>query len=98
MVVIQRTCYNDHYIEITHDHLHIQCLIRDNETVLLSFQRAELVANRSLNNSVDENTAFLANINVASSVAVFALQASGLGACIANSLGMCGGTLPLMPI
>lgn len=66
-------------------------------TVLLSFQRAELVANRSSNNSVDSNTAFLANINIASSLAVFALQASGLGAFIANSLGL-RGTLSLMPM
>lgn len=66
-------------------------------TVLLSFQRAELVANRSSNNSVDSNTAFLANINIASSVAVFALQASGLGAFIANYLGL-RGTLALMPM
>jgi hypothetical protein len=66
-------------------------------TVLLSFQRAELVVNRSSNNSVDSNTAFLANINIASSVAVFALQASGLGAFIANSLGL-RGTLALMPM
>ena len=66
-------------------------------TVLLSFQRAELVANRSSNNSVDSNTAFLANINIASSLAVFALQASGLGAYIANSLGL-RGTLSLMPM
>ena len=66
-------------------------------TVLLSFQRAELVSNRSLHNSVDSNTAFLANINIASSVAVFVLQASGLGAFIANSLGL-RGTLSLMPM
>jgi hypothetical protein len=66
-------------------------------TVLLSFQRAELVANRSSRNSVDSDTAFLANINIASSVAVFALQASGLGAYIANSFGL-RGTLSLMPM
>lgn len=66
-------------------------------TVLLSFQRAELVSNRSSHNSVDSNTAFLANINIASSVAVFILQASGLGAFIANSLGL-RGTLSLMPM
>ena len=66
-------------------------------TVLLSFQRAELVSNRSVHNSVDSNTAFLANINIASSVAVFVLQASGLGAFIANSLGL-RGTLSLMPM
>lgn len=66
-------------------------------SVLLSFQRAELVASRSSDNTVDSNTAFLANVNIASSVAVFALQASGLGAFIANSLGL-RGTLALMPM
>jgi hypothetical protein len=66
-------------------------------TVLLSFQRAELVSNRSGNNSVEKDTAYLANINIASSVAVFALQASGLGALIANSCGQ-RGTLLLMPM
>ncbi len=68
-------------------------------SVLLSFQRAELVANRSgsLNSSVDSDTAFLARINMASSVAVFALQASGLGAWIASTCGQ-RGTLSLMPI
>eukprot|EP00571_Detonula_confervacea_P007460 CAMPEP_0172316858 /NCGR_PEP_ID=MMETSP1058-20130122/29769_1 /TAXON_ID=83371 /ORGANISM="Detonula confervacea, Strain CCMP 353" /LENGTH=995 /DNA_ID=CAMNT_0013031285 /DNA_START=9 /DNA_END=2996 /DNA_ORIENTATION=- len=73
-------------------------------SVLLSFQRAELVANRDSSNgslsggtSAILNTAFLAKINTASSVAVFALQASGLGAYIAN---LCGqrGALALMPI
>ena len=66
-------------------------------TVLLSFQRAELVANRNAETSTETNTAFLANINMASSVAVFALQASGVGAYIAH---MCGsrGTLALMPL
>lgn len=65
-------------------------------TVLLSFQRAELVATRNSESSTEADTAFLANINMASSVAVFALQASGLGAWIAH---MCGprGTLALMP-
>ncbi|KAL9186551.1 hypothetical protein ACHAXT_005789 [Thalassiosira profunda] len=55
-------------------------------SVLLSFQRAELVANRSTSGATSaiSNTAFLAKINTASSVAVFALQASGLGAYIAN--------------
>jgi len=69
-------------------------------SVLLSFQRAELVANRSSSsssNSAVSNTAFLAKINTASSVAVFALQASGLGAYIANSCGQ-RGALALMPI
>jgi len=69
-------------------------------TVLLSFQRAELVANRSSsssNNDIVADAAFLAKINIASSTAVFALQASGMGAFIAN---LCGqrGTLSLMPI
>jgi len=69
-------------------------------SVLLSFQRAELVANRSSSsssNSAVSNTAFLAKINTASSVAVFALQASGLGAYIANSCGQ-RGALALMPV
>lgn len=65
-------------------------------TVLLSFQRAELVANRKAETTTEADTAFLANINMASSVAVFALQASGLGAMLAH---LCGprGTLALMP-
>jgi len=69
-------------------------------TVLLSFQRAELVANRSTsnsNNDVVSDAAFLAKINIASSAAVFALQASGMGAFIATSCGQ-RGTLSLMPI
>jgi hypothetical protein len=67
-------------------------------TTLLSFQRAELVANRSPStNSVHSDTAFLAKINIMSSVAVFALQASGLGAYIASSLGQ-RGTLSVMPL
>lgn len=67
-------------------------------SVLLSFQRAELVANRSSSgSSAVSNTAFLAKINTASSVAVFALQASGLGAYIATSCGQ-RGALALMPI
>lgn len=67
-------------------------------SVLLSFQRAELVANRSSSgSSAISNTAFLAKINTASSVAVFALQASGLGAYIATACGQ-RGALALMPI
>jgi len=69
-------------------------------TVLLSFQRAELVANRSTstsNNDVVSDAAFLAKINIASGMAVFALQASGTGAFIANSCGQ-RGTLSIMPI
>jgi hypothetical protein len=66
-------------------------------TVLLSFQRAALVANRNSETTVQADTAFLANINMASSVAIFALQASGLGAQLAT---LCGarGTLALMPL
>jgi len=67
-------------------------------SVLLSFQRAELVANRTVEvASTERDTAFLANVNMASSVAVFALQASGLGAFIASSCGQYG-TLILMPM
>lgn len=72
-------------------------------SVLLSFQRAELVANRSMSSSadpssnVDSDTAFLARINMASSVAVFALQASGIGPLIASFCGQ-RGTLVLMPV
>ena len=70
-------------------------------SVLLSFQRAQLVADRSetssSHSSAESDTAFLAKINMASSVAVFALQASGLGAFIANSCGQ-RGTLSLMPV
>ena len=67
-------------------------------TVLLSFQRAELVANRKSSGvtNTESDTAFLARINVASNVAVFALQASGLGAFMAHSLGQ-RGTLAIMP-
>mmetsp|Transcript_36941 Transcript_36941/g.75345 ORF Transcript_36941/g.75345 Transcript_36941/m.75345 type:complete len:583 (-) Transcript_36941:183-1931(-) len=70
-------------------------------TVLLSFQRAKLVANRSPDeadqSSTEKDTAFLAKINMASSMAVFALQASGLGALVANFCGQYG-TLALMPL
>jgi hypothetical protein len=66
-------------------------------TVLLSFQRAELVANRNKATSAEANTAFLANINMASSIAIFALQASGLGAMLAHKCGP-RGTLSLMPL
>eukprot|EP00559_Dactyliosolen_fragilissimus_P000413 CAMPEP_0184873768 /NCGR_PEP_ID=MMETSP0580-20130426/42021_1 /TAXON_ID=1118495 /ORGANISM="Dactyliosolen fragilissimus" /LENGTH=738 /DNA_ID=CAMNT_0027376705 /DNA_START=1242 /DNA_END=3455 /DNA_ORIENTATION=- len=73
-------------------------------SVLLSFQRAELVANRGKSSSVngsgknvDLDAAFLAKINIASSVAVFALQASGMGAFIATYCGQ-RGTLSLMPL
>jgi len=77
-------------------------------TVLLSFQRAELIANRSYhdrNNSfahsphttTESHTAFLAKINTTSSFAVFVLQISGVGASIAHRTGM-RGTLTLMPL
>lgn len=72
-------------------------------SVLLSFQRAELVANRNSaagaeddSSSIRNDTAFLANINMASSMAVFAMQASGIGAVIAQSVGS-RGSLALMP-
>jgi hypothetical protein len=66
-------------------------------TVLLSFQRAELIANRNDNTNVQADTAFLANINMASSAAIFALQASGIGAYVAHSCGP-RTTLALMPL
>lgn len=71
-------------------------------TVLLSFQRAELVANRKTTTSTSRNhaeadTAFLAKINTVSNVAVFALQACGLGAFLAHACGQ-RGTLVLMPL
>lgn len=66
-------------------------------TVLLSFQRAELVANRNKSTSAEADTAFLANINMASSIAIFALQASGLGAMLAHRCGP-RWTLSLMPL
>jgi len=65
-------------------------------TTLLSFQRAELVASQRSDTSAESHTAFLASINVASSLAVMVLQASGLGARLAHFLGM-RGTLVLMP-
>jgi hypothetical protein len=66
-------------------------------TVLLSFQRAELVANRTTETTVAADTAFLAKINMASSIAVFFMQASGGGARIAHTLGP-QGALALMPV
>ena len=81
-------------------------------TVLLSFQRAELVANRKSysptshknqhqkNSSImhaEADTAFLAKINAVSNIAVFALQACGLGALLAHKCGQ-RGTLVLMPL
>jgi len=66
-------------------------------TVLLSFQRAALVAARTETSSTESDTAFLANISMASSLAVFALQASGAGAYVAQKFGP-RGTLSLMPL
>lgn len=66
-------------------------------TVLLSFQRAALVANRNATSSTESDTAFLANINMASSIAVFVLQLSGVGAYVAHACGS-RGTLALMPL
>jgi ATP/ADP translocase len=67
-------------------------------SVLLSFERAELVVNRNESTTtVSADTAFLANINMASSMAVFAFQASGIGAIIAHKCGP-RGSLALMPI
>jgi hypothetical protein len=66
-------------------------------TVLLSFQRAALVASRNHSTSAEADTAFLANINMASSVVVFVLQASGIGAFVAHTCGA-RGTLALMPL
>lgn len=66
-------------------------------SVLLSFQRAVLVSNRKESTTVSADTAFLANINMASSIAVFAMQASGLGALIAQKVGP-RGSLALMPV
>jgi hypothetical protein len=67
-------------------------------TVLLSFQRAELVSNRNASTTtVSADTAYLANINMASSMAVFAIQASGVGAIFAQKIGP-QGSLALMPV
>ena len=66
-------------------------------TVLLSFQRAELIASRNDSTTVQADTAFLANINMASSAAIFALQASGAGAFVAHACGP-RTTLALMPL
>lgn len=66
-------------------------------TVLLSFQRATLIANRTDTTSKEADTAFLANVSLASSFAIFVLQSSGLGAMIAQKCGP-RGTLSLMPL
>ena len=66
-------------------------------TVLLSFQRAQLVANRNTSTTtVSADMAYLANINIASSVAVFAMQSSQLGAAVTQKCGT-RGILALMP-
>ncbi|VEU38271.1 unnamed protein product [Pseudo-nitzschia multistriata] len=67
-------------------------------TTLLSFQRAELVANRKKDRAVDvsADTAFLARVNMGSSVAMFAIQSSGAGASITHRIGL-RGSLALMP-
>lgn len=66
-------------------------------STLLSFQRAALVASRNATSSTESDTAFLANINMTSSIAVFLLQFSGAGAFVAHK---CGSrlTLALMPL
>jgi ATP/ADP translocase len=59
-----------------------------------------LIAGRSQEGSsasVQADTAFLAKINMASSAAIFALQASGVGASLAHQCGS-RGTLALMPM
>mmetsp|Transcript_5376 Transcript_5376/g.8463 ORF Transcript_5376/g.8463 Transcript_5376/m.8463 type:complete len:866 (-) Transcript_5376:14-2611(-) len=65
-------------------------------TVLLSFQRAALVAARE-HSTVESDTRFLANINMVSSLAVLVLQATGAGAALAHHVGS-RGTLSLMPL
>lgn len=64
---------------------------------LLSFQRAELVSNRKKDTTVSADTAFLANINFVSSIAMFAMQSSGTGSFITQMFGT-RGSLALMPI
>ena len=64
---------------------------------LLSFQRAKLVANRTEETTVSADTAFLANVNMASSIAMFAMQSSGAGALITQMFGT-RGSLALMPL
>jgi len=67
-------------------------------TTLLSFQRAELVANRKKDKTVDvsADTSFLAKVNMGSSVAMFVIQSSGTGASITQRIGL-RGSLALMP-
>ena len=64
---------------------------------LLSFQHAELVSNRKKDTTVSADTAFLANINFVSSIAMFAMQSSGAGAFITQLFGT-RGSLALMPL
>ena len=64
---------------------------------LLSFQRAELVSNRKKDTTVSADTAFLANINFVSSIAMFAMQSSGTGSFITQMFGT-RGSLALMPL
>ncbi len=64
---------------------------------LLSFQRAELVSNRKKYTTVSADTAFLANINFISSIAMFAMQSSGTGSFITQMFGT-RGSLALMPL
>lgn len=66
-------------------------------TTLLSFQRAELVANRKKDTTVSADTAFLANVNMVSSIVQFAMQFSGAGASVTQRCGL-RGSLALMPV
>lgn len=67
-------------------------------TTLLSFQRAELVANRKKDRTVDVSvdTSFLAKVNMGSSVVMFLIQSSGAGASITQKVGL-RGSLAMMP-
>jgi len=64
-------------------------------TTLLSFQRAELIAN-FIPKDIHTNTSFLAKINIASSITIFAMQASGMNTIITNIFGS-QGSLLLIP-
>jgi len=64
---------------------------------LLSFQRAELVANRKKFTTVSADLTFLANINFVSSIAMFSMQSSGAGAFVTQMVGT-RGSLALMPL
>ena len=66
-------------------------------TTMLSFQRASLVEGRKGGEAhAEDHTAFLACINMASSLAVLLLQATALGPKLASFCGM-RGTLMLLP-